>query len=182
MNARSFVLLAAAAFVLVAAPARSALSDLTDAASQLTSQPSTQVQVPGEVVTGLQGLASSFNLSQLNLASLAKDALSSLKIGEDGKALAALDKIGAAGLTPGQLTAFKTAKTAVDAYVLKRNFAEIPEVKSLVADSLTLIKSGDFAGVVAKLQSMALSVKPSPGQQAILDSLLAQYRGWAAAK
>ncbi len=182
MKTRTCLPFAAVLLVLAAAPAQSGLSDLANATSQLTTQPSAQVEVPADVVSGLQGLASSFNLSQFNLASLAKDALSALKGGEDGKALAALDKLGAAGLTPGQLAAFKTAKTAVDAYVLKRNFAEIPEVKSLVADSLMLIKSGDFAGVVGKLQSMATSVKPSPGQKAILDPLLAQYRGWAAAQ
>jgi hypothetical protein len=45
-----------------------------------------------------------------------------------------------------------------------------------------MIKSGDFAGVTGKLQSMAASVKPTTEQKAVLDSLLAYYKGWAAKK
>ncbi len=176
------LLFAGAALAATTASVRPAAPDLTSAASQLTGQSSGETQLPADVVSGVKGLISSFDFTQINYASLAKDVLSSLKVGQDANALASLDKLGAAKLTPGQLTAFTTAKNVVAGFVLQRNFAEVPEVKTLVADATTMIKSGDYAGVVAKLQGMAAAVKPTAGQKAILDSLVASYKGWAEKK
>jgi hypothetical protein len=183
MNSRLLLsLLSAAALAVTTASAESALSDLTKTASPLTGQPAGESKLPGDIVSGLQGLASTFSLSQLNYASLAKDALSALNVNQGSKALASLDKIGAAKLTAGQLSAFKTAKTAVDAYVLQHNFSGVPAVNSLLTDSLAMIKSGDFAGVVGKLQAIAANVKPTAEQKGVLDSLVAYYQGLAAKK
>ena len=174
--------LALGAFGVAPLPAQPAFSDLTKSAAQLTAQPAGQGKLPTDLVSGLKGLASSFNLSQLNYTALAKDALTALNAGQDSKALAALDKIGAAKLTDSQLAAFKTARTAVDAYVLQRNFSGVPAVNSLIADSVAQIKSGDIAGVTVKLQTIGTSLKPTAEQKAVLDSLVAHYKGWAARK
>lgn len=164
---------------LATASAQSAFSDLTK--SLPTAQPAANSSaLPTDLVSGLKNLASSFGVSQLNYAALAKDALSALGAGQNSKALAALDKIGAAKLTTAQLTALKTARTAVDAYVLKKDFAGVPEVNSLVTDSVAQIKSGDFAGVAAKLQTVGSTIKPTAEQKAVLDSLVAHYKSWAA--
>lgn len=180
MKPRFFsTLLILSAAGLATASAQSALSDLTKSLS--APQPAaTTSALPADLVGGLKNLASSFGVSQLNYMSLAKDALSSLNAGHDSKALAALDKLGAAKLTTGQLNALKTARTAVDAYVVKKNFAGVPEVNGLVTDSVAQIKSGDFAGVAAKLQTVATTIKPTAEQKAVLDSLVAHYKSWAA--
>jgi hypothetical protein len=176
-------LLALGALAFASAPAQTSFSDLTKSPAQLAGQPAAaEVKLPADLVSGLKGLAASFNLSQLNYVGLAKDALGALNAGQDSKALAALDKIGAAKLTPAQLTAFNTAKTAVDAYVVQRNFSGVPAVKTLVADSVAQIKGGDFAGVAGKLQNFATTLKPTTEQKAVLDSLIAHYKGWAAKK
>ena len=184
MNFRNLAtLLSAFSISATAALAQSSFSDLAKSASQAVGQqPATETKLPGDLVGGLKNLASSFNFSQLNYAALAKDALSALNGGQDSKALAALDKLEAAKLSAGQLSALKTARTAVDTYVLQRNFSGLPDVKSLLADSLTSIKGGDFSGVSTKLQGMAATVKPTPEQKAVLDSLVTHYKAWAAKK
>lgn len=164
---------------LATASAQSALSDLTKSLTAPQPAAATSAALPADLLGGLKNLASTFGVSQLNYAMIAKDALSSLNAGHDSKALAALDKLSAAKLTAPQMTALKTARTAVDAYVLKKDFAGVPEVNSLVTDSVAQIKSGDFAGVAAKLQTVATTIKPTAEQKAILDSLVTHYKSWA---
>lgn len=170
-------------FAVATASAQSSFSDLAKSASQAVGQQqATETKLPNDIVGGLKNLASSFNLSQLNYAALAKDALSALNVGQDSKALVALDKLEAAKLSAGQLGALKTVRTAVDTYVLQRNFSGAPAAKNLLADSLTAIKGGDFSGVSTKLQGLAASVKATPEQKAVLDSLVTHYKAWAAKK
>lgn len=177
---RLLLALCTASVLTFAAHAQSSFADLAKSAT--ASAAGGEFKLPADIVGSLKGLASSFNLSQLNYASLAKDALSALNVGQDSKALAALDKIGAAKLTDSQLSALKAARVAVDAYVLKRNFSGIPAVQSVISDSVALIKNGDFAGVAAKLQGMAASVKPTAEQKAVLGSLIAHYQSWSVRK
>lgn len=177
---RLILAFAAAAALAIAAAAQSSFADLAKSATAAAA--GGEIKLPTDIVGSLKGLASSFNLSQLNYASLAKDALSALNVGQDSKALAALDKIGAAKLTDGQLSALKTARVAVDAYVLKRNFAGVPAVQGVISESVALIKGGDFPGVASKLQGLAASVKPTAEQKAVLDSLVTHYKSWSARK
>ncbi len=163
----------------VVARAQFSAADLQKSAGSFLETKAADVNVPPAVINGVKQLAASFGFSQLDLAKLAKDALTALNGGEDIAALHAFEKLGAAKLNATQLSAFNDVKTLVDVYLLQRNFSGVPEMAGPLGSAVMAVKSGNYAGVVTQLQSLANGLKPTDDQKVLLTSLTDQYKEWA---
>lgn len=170
-------------FLLTSLPALAQFSssDLQKAAGGFLEQKAAESNVPPAVIDGVKQLASTFGFNQLDLAKLAQQGLTALNKGEDVAALGAFDRLGAAKLSPDQLTAFRDVKTLVDVYVLQQNFSATPEVASPLGKALMAVKSGDYPNALGQLQAISKSISPTADQKALLTSLTEQYQGWAKA-
>lgn len=137
-----------------------------------------EIEIPGDVAGAMSELISSLGLSQMNLASKAKDALGLLNSGDDIGALEALGTLASAGLSAEQTELFRETKVLVDAYLLKKNIATVWGAEGAVLRIMSDAKSGNYLRAGTGLQALAVKAKLTPEQKKLMSLIKDMYRQW----
>lgn len=96
-------------------------------------------------------------------------------MGNGPQALAVLQKLGNASLTPAQTQSLKQVGQLASAYLVQDNFAGIAGLEGDVGSLVQALRTGDYTAAIAPLQKLSQSNKLTQGQKDLVLGIADRY-------
>ncbi len=128
----------------------------------------------GDLASSMKALTGSLGANK-DLKGTLDSTVQSLLGGKDARAVAMLQKLTAAKLTPDQTKLAGDFKNVLSAYVTQKNFAGIKGTESDVAAIVSALRKGETATALPALRKFAQTATLSPAQKELLGGVVDSY-------